>query len=91
MFVVVAYDIVDDRKRLRVAKLMKQYGVRVQRSVFECILDDRRYLKMKAQIEKLIDWEDDGVRYYILCAGCVKNVETSGIGCVLEDEEVIVV
>jgi CRISPR-associated protein Cas2 len=91
MFVVVAYDIVDDRKRLRVAKLMKQYGVRVQKSVFECILDDRRYLKMKAEIEKLIDWEDDGVRYYILCAGCVKNIETSGVGSVLEDEEVIVV
>jgi len=91
MFVVVAYDIVDDRKRLRVAKLMKSYGVRVQKSVFECILDDRRYLKMKEQVEKLIDWEDDGVRYYILCAGCVKNIDTSGVGVIMEDEEVIVV
>ncbi|MCX5863372.1 MAG: CRISPR-associated endonuclease Cas2 [Deltaproteobacteria bacterium] len=91
MFVVVAYDIVDDRKRLRVAKLMKSYGVRVQKSVFECILDDRRYLKMKEQVEKLIDWEDDGVRYYILCAGCVKNIDTSGVGVIMEDEDVIVV
>ena len=90
MFVVVAYDIVDDRKRLRVAKLMKSYGVRVQKSVFECILDDRRYLKMKEQVEKLIDWEDDGVRYYILCAGCVKNIDTSGVGVIMEDEDVIV-
>jgi CRISPR-associated protein Cas2 len=91
MFVVVAYDIVDDRKRLRVAKLMKSYGVRVQKSVFECILDDRRYLKMKEQVEKLIDWEDDGVRYYILCAGCVKNIDTSGVGVIMVDEDVIVV
>jgi CRISPR-associated protein Cas2 len=91
MFVVVAYDIVDDRKRLRVAKLMKSYGVRVQKSVSECILDDRRYLKMKEQVEKLIDWEDDGVRYYILCAGCVKNIDTSGVGVIMVDEDVIVV
>ncbi len=91
MFVVVAYDIVDDRKRLRVAKLMKQYGVRVQKSVFECILDDRRYLRMKEQIEKLIDWEEDGVRYYSLCRGCLKNIETSGVGIVVDDEELIIV
>ncbi len=91
MFVVVAYDIVDDRKRTQVAKLMKQYGVRVQKSVFECILDDRRYLRMKEQIEKLIDWDEDGVRYYTLCMGCVKNIETSGVGIVLDEEELIIV
>lgn len=91
MFVVVSYDIVDDKKRLRVAKLMKNYGVRVQKSVFECRLDDRRYLKMKEQIEKVIDWEEDGVRYYALCAGCLKNIDISGVGVVLEDEDVVVV
>lgn len=91
MFVVVSYDIVDDKKRLRVAKLLKSYGERVQKSVFECRLDDRLYLKMKREIEKIIDWEEDGVRYYILCAGCLKNVDISGVGYVREDEDVIVV
>jgi hypothetical protein len=46
---------------------------------------------MKEQVEKLIDWEDDGVRYYILCAGCVKNIDTSGVGVIMVDEDVIVV
>lgn len=91
MFVVVSYDIVDDKKRLRIAKLLKGYGERVQKSVFECRLDDRRYLKMKQEIEKIIDWEEDGVRYYVLCAGCVRNIDISGIGVVREDEDVIVV
>lgn len=91
MFVVVSYDIVDDKKRLRVAKLLKSYGERVQKSVFECRLDDRLYLKMKREVEKTIDWEEDGVRYYILCAGCLKNVDISGIGFVREDEDVIIV
>jgi CRISPR-associated protein Cas2 len=91
LFVVVSYDIVDDKKRLRVAKLLKSYGERVQKIVFECRLDDRLYLKMKREIEKIIDWEEDGVRYYILCAGCLKNVDISGIGFVREDEDVIIV
>lgn len=90
MFVVVAYDIVDDKKRLRVAKLMKKYGVRVQKSVFECILDDRRYLHMKEELEKIIDWEEDSVRYYALCLGCVKNIDTSGVGIVLDEEDLII-
>ena len=91
MFIVVSYDIVDDKKRLRIAKLMKNYGERVQKSVFECNLDERRLLKMKQDIEKIIDWEEDSVRFYTLCAGCVNNINISGIGFVREDEDVVVV
>lgn len=91
MYIVVCYDIVDDKKRQRLAKLMKGYGERVQKSVFECRLDDGKYLKMKQEIEKLIDWEDDSVRYYNLCRGCSKNVAISGCGVVREEDDVIVV
>jgi CRISPR-associated protein Cas2 len=91
VFVVVCYDVVDDRTRTRLAKLMQNYGNRVQKSVFECTVDDRVYLRMKEQIEKLIDWEEDSVRYYFLCGSCVKQVEISGWGAIREDEEVIVV
>jgi CRISPR-associated protein Cas2 len=70
---------------------MKSYGERVQKSVFECRIDDGKFLKMKQAIEKLIDWEEDSVRYYHLCKGCWKNVDISGWGVVREEEEVIVV
>jgi CRISPR-associated protein Cas2 len=88
---VVSYDIVDDKKRLQIAKLMKNYGERVQKSVFECRLDDRRFLKLKLEIEKIIDWEEDSVRFYTLCAGCVKNINISGIGFVREEDDIVVV
>ncbi|MFH0822532.1 MAG: CRISPR-associated endonuclease Cas2 [Pseudomonadota bacterium] len=91
VFVVVCYDIVDDKRRTRLAKLLTSFGERVQKSVFECRIDDRRYLKLKAEIEKLIDWEEDGVRYYQLCKGCLRVVEISGTGFVREEEDVIVV
>ena len=91
MFIVVSYDIVDNRQRLRLAKVLTDYGRRVQKSVFECQLDDRQYLKMRKKIDKLINPEDDSIRYYFLCGACRRNIEVSGWGAVREEEEVIVV
>lgn len=46
MFVVVSYDIVNDRQRQRLAKVLGDYGQRVQKSVFECRVDERLFLKL---------------------------------------------
>ncbi len=62
MFVVVSYDVVADKRRNKIAKTLVGFGNRVQKSVFECELDDRNYLKMKDALEKLIDREEDSVR-----------------------------
>ncbi|MEW6263963.1 MAG: CRISPR-associated endonuclease Cas2 [Thermodesulfobacteriota bacterium] len=91
MFVVISYDIVDDKKRYRLAKLLKNYGLRVQKSVFECSLDEKNYLKMKAQAEKIMDHEEDSIRYYFLCGKCQAAIQVSGWGTVSEDEEVSIV
>jgi CRISPR-associated protein Cas2 len=82
---------VDDTKRLKLAKLLQDYGRRVQKSVFECLIDDRRFLVLKQEIEKIIDLEADSVRYYILCQRCVSNIEVSGWGTVSEDPDIIIV
>ena len=91
MFIVISYDIVNNRTRYRLAKVMINYGCRVQKSVFECDLDDRRFLEMKGKIEKLIDREKDSVRYYFMCRRCRGSVEVSGLGTVREDDDVIIV
>lgn len=91
MFILVSYDVVDDRRRLKVAKVLTDYGRRVQKSVFECDLDERRYLKLKQALDGLIDHEEDSVRYYAICPRCRRAVEVSGWGAVSEEEEVIIV
>jgi CRISPR-associated protein Cas2 len=91
MRIVVAYDIVDNRRRNKIAKTMLDYGFRVQKSVFECLIDDRKYLSMKEKIEKLIDPTEDSVRYYFLCARCENSTEVSGSGPIHDDEDVIIV
>ncbi|MFZ7113209.1 MAG: CRISPR-associated endonuclease Cas2 [Desulfatiglandales bacterium] len=81
MFCLVCFDIVDDRKRTRTVKILKEYGVRVQKSVFECSgLTEERFLKMKDRLDGTIDSTEDTVRYYTLCRGCLNKVEFSGIG-----------
>jgi CRISPR-associated protein Cas2 len=91
MFVVVSYDVVNDRQRQRLAKVLSDYGRRVQKSVFECRLDEGRFLKLKKQVDKLIDLEEDSVRYYFLCRRCEAGIEVSGWGTVAEDEDVVIV
>jgi CRISPR-associated protein Cas2 len=48
-FYLVCYDVVGDARRVRVANLLKGYGLRVQKSVFECVLsgDQLEYVRGK--------------------------------------------
>ncbi len=81
MFYLVCFDIVDDRVRYRTVKILKKYGMRVQKSVFECPgLTEKQYLKMKYRIEDCIDASEDSVRYYFLSKDCIWKMEYSGIG-----------
>lgn len=81
MFYLVCFDIVDDKMRRRAVKILLEYGVRVQKSVFECAhLTDKRFAKMKTRLDAEIDHGLDSFRFYPLCGACVQKVEFSGIG-----------
>ncbi len=90
MFIVISYDIVDDVKRKRVSDLLLDYGTRVQKSVFECILDESSYIDIKQSIESIIDLENDSVRFYFICKGCKERIEVSGKGLYVDEDDIIV-
>jgi len=91
-FVVVAYDIEDDRRRTKLHNTLMNFGCPVQYSVFECILDKRGLREMKAAVEKVIKREErDSVRYYYLCRGCRERIEVvSGVGVTKERPTIVV-
>jgi len=91
MYVLVSYDIVKDRTRNRVMKFLKDYGAHVQKSVFECHLDDDKYLELKDGIKGLINPKDDRVRFYRICQACMGRVEISGCGTVTEEEDFTII
>ena len=75
MFLVVCYDIPDDRRRNRVGKMLEGFGNRVQKSVFECDLTPKQVERLKQRLGKVTKSPEDSLRFYALCAGCVSRVE----------------
>jgi CRISPR-associated protein Cas2 len=82
---VVSYDIRQTRRRTRLAHALKDFGQRVQLSVFECQLDEKQVARMRKAIERLIDPSEDSVRIYRLCGDCAERLETLGVGERTED------
>ena len=83
MMTLVSYDVstVDaaGRKRLRkVAKECVNYGQRVQNSVFEVVVDYGTFLKLKDRLMKIIDEEQDSLRFYYLGNNWKRRVEHIG-------------
>lgn len=76
-FLIIAYDVEDDRRRRRVAKLLEAIGKRVNKSVFECFITDRQIEKLKAKIARHVT-RYDSVLYYQLCRSCIERVERQG-------------
>ena len=91
MFYVISYDIPDDRRRGRLAKVLKGFGTRVQYSVFEAHLNQRQYTDLKHAVAGVIDLSEDSVRYYTLCGACAGRVEVPAVGEVTSDPQTIVV
>ena len=91
-FFLVSYDIVPDRRRTKLAKLLEGFGSRVQRSVFECDLTPPQFALLHGRITKLIKPDEgDSVRIYRLCISCVKTVEIHGPGVLETTPDVFIV
>jgi CRISPR-associated protein Cas2 len=83
MFVLVSYDVATKdaggaQRLRRVAKACKNYGQRVQYSVFECILDPAQWTVLRDQLIREIDEEKDSLRFYYLGSNWRRRVEHIG-------------
>lgn len=83
MMVLVTYDVMtgshDGERRLRhVSKACKNYGQRVQYSVFECLVDPAQWTMLRQQLIEIIDESEDSLRFYFLGANWKRRVEHIG-------------
>lgn len=79
MIYVVSYDITCDRTRRKIAKLLEGYGIRIQYSVFECQLTEKRFKKLYREIFEIMEKDNEGsVRFYSLCKKCECKTVTIG-------------
>lgn len=83
MMVLATYDVRTSEpggeRRLRaVAKLCRDFGQRVQYSVFEIEVEPADWTRLKARLEAVIDPRTDSLRFYYLGANWQRRVEHIG-------------
>ena len=66
----VLYDIADNRRLARAASIVLDYGIRLQKSVYEVRLNDRTLAMLRHRLTNVIAPEEDGVKIFPLCESC---------------------
>lgn len=67
---VIAYDIASDHRRQQVVKLIERLGVRINWSVFECMLTFSQVKNLKESLLTIIHHQKDTVVVYPICREC---------------------
>jgi len=80
MYFVVCYDISNNRRRHRLEKALLKFGQRVQESVFETDLNEKEYIEMQEAVARVINMEEDNVRFYRQCKSCKSAIDVMGVG-----------
>jgi CRISPR-associated protein Cas2 len=81
---VVTYDVdtttTQGKHHLRkVAKLCEGYGIRVQKSVFEIVVNDAQLVRFEQELYQVIDARKDSVRIYRIPSQSLARVRHLGI------------
>lgn len=96
MFVLVSYDVNTksdggQRRLRRVAKVCKDYGQRVQLSIFECMVDPTQWVKLRKKLIDEIDPGKDSLRFYFLGSNWRNRVEHIGAKEIIDLENPLVI
>ena len=92
MMVLVSYDVstttLEGRRRLRqVAKACKDYGIRVQNSVFECNIDPAQWTALKSRLQNIFQPEMDSLRFYFMGSNYKRRIEHLGAKTAVDVED----
>lgn len=63
----IIYDISDVRRLAKVAKILTEYAVRVQKSVFEFEGNNKSIKRIRYRINKAIEEDEDYIVYFNIC------------------------
>ena len=75
----VIYDIVEDKKRTKIAKACKNKGLyRVQKSAFLGTLNKNQIDELKIMFEDIINLDEDSVYIFPMCEDDFKKVKLLG-------------
>lgn len=82
----VIYDIRESKRLTKIAKIMEQYAIRVQKSVFEMEADDRILKELRERVKSVMEAEDFVV-YFKICESDWQKRMKFGVGARLDTED----
>ena len=85
MIYIIAYDIADNKRRLRVAKTLESWGYRIQESVSQLRLDTPTLARVRSRLAALISETDDVIHIYPICSSCADRADILGAAIALDD------
>ena len=85
MIYIIAYDIANNRRRLKVAKILESWGYRIQESVFQLRLDTDSLACVRHLLSATITDAEDVIHIYPICASCADRADILGAAIALDD------
>ena len=80
MIYMICYDISHPKRLRKTAKVLENYGLRVQKSFFQCEISSKGMQLLKQSILEIIDTDKDYFYIYPLCDSCTRKAITDGKG-----------
>lgn len=78
MHYLIAYDVTDDRRRHRIAKLLEGYGTRSQYSLFECHLTPPQLRRLRRCLDRRLNHDTDRLAIYPIAANLAPRIQRLG-------------
>jgi len=91
MLRVISYDIQENNTRLKIYKTLLDYIDRVQKSVFEGILDEKLFAELLEKLGEFELSEEDSIRIYSICSACKEKIRIIGTGQVSEESDFFII
>ena len=88
ILVLIIYDIVDNKRRNKLAKHLQGYGERIQKSAFEAKLTKKKYDKLVKEVPRYCT-EEDSIRIYKIIGK--SQVMAWGISKEHDEEDIILI
>lgn len=90
-YVLISYDITEDKTRTRLAKRLKDFGKRAQYSVFEAEITPAEMKNLRQTLARVKLGPRDSIRLYVLCGTCRTNISLWGSGEIAEDPDYVII
>lgn len=66
LYLIIAYDTPCDKRRAKIARILKGFGERRQYSLFEARLTREQWAHLKGRLEQIVDKREDILAVYFL-------------------------